>query len=484
MDAKANKPLLFPHLNQSVVKGITGFQLDAYLIALEGWRRGLDLIWYKDESDLCKLNVLPGKTNGRFFSLSSNEKKHYFFCSRGDKVSNKATSICRNKYLTKEKLKKAGLPVPEGATFKEDKEIIMFAEKIGYPVVIKPKSGSMGKGVYVNIKSKDQLEEALNEFRSIEKNKNKEVIIEKYYPGTEYRVYVVGEKVVGATKRIPANVIGDGIHTINELIDQKNKERKKNPYLSTKPIKVDFEVRKLLKNKGYTPDSIPNKGEQVFLREKSNLSQGGDPIEATHELSDEIKQLAVNALKALPSIEHAGLDIIVNPENKNKGTVIEINSKAEIAFHVYPLSGKAKDVPRAIIDYYFPETINNFKTTAYFDYLSILEPLKSWSVEELKISKAPSKPYFKKSFRVKGRVQRVGYMSYIKRQAQRHNLYGEIKKIDDDAVVTIIGPESTKLDEFKNIIYKGSRKSRVKEVIESETELIKEPFKIGFEIIV
>mgnify|MGYP001434132646 CR=1 FL=1 len=188
----------------------------------------------------------------------------------------------------------------------------------------------------------------------------------------------------------------------------------------------------MLKDRGYSLDSVPDKEEQVFLRQKSNLSQGGDPLEATHELSPEVKQLAVNALKALPSIGHAGIDIIINPNNEREGTVIEINSKAEIAFHLYPLSGEPKDVPAAIIDYYFPETINKYKSTAYFDYLSALEPLKNWTVEELTISQPPAKPVYKQTFLVKGKVQRVGYMTHIRREALKHNLYGQAKKINKD----------------------------------------------------
>ena len=480
MEIRTDEAKLLPHLNESVVKGITGFSLDAYLVALEGWRRGLELKWYKEQSDLCKINVLPGKTNGRFFSLSFKDKTHFFLCSRGDKGSNESASICRNKSLTKEKLKEAGVSVPEGATLDDDDEIISYAEKIGYPVVLKPLKGSMGKGVYVNIKTKDELLTALKELRKTEKDKR--LIIEKYYPGNEYRVYVVGDKVVSAVNRIPANVIGDGVHTIKELIEIKNKERGKNPYLATKPIKVDSEVRKLLESKGYTIDSIPRNNEQVFLREKSNLSQGGDPIEAIHELSDEVKQIAINALKALPSMGHAGLDMIINPKNNREATVIEINSKAEIAFHLFPIAGEAKDVPGAIIDYYFPESTNNKKTLAYFDYQSILEPLSTWAVEELSIAKPPCQPIYKKTYRVKGKVQRVGYMSYIKRQALRCNLHGRCKKLKNDVEVTIIGSDPTKLDDFKKIICKGSRKSKVKEVIDSKTELLNEPFKIGFEI--
>lgn len=477
---KENKLIALSNLGNEVIEGITGFKLDAYLIALEGWRRGLELKWYRDQSDLCEMNVLPGRTSGRFFSLSDGNKTHYFFASRGDKVSNEAASICRNKSLTKKLLKKAGINVPIGGSFEDEHELLRFATKIGYPVVLKPQSGSMGRGVFVNLQSENELKKAIQQIRR--NTEYKELIIEKFYQGDEYRVYVVGNKVIGAIKRVPANVIGDGIHSIRELIEIKNKNRKLNPYLSIKPIKIDSQVRDMLKKKGYTLDSVPEKNEKIFLRNMSNLSQGGDPIEATDELTDEVKELAVNALKALPSMDHGGLDIIVDPDNPNEGTVLEINSKPEISFHLYPLSGNPKDIPSAIIDYYFPDTINKFKSTAFFDYKSILKPLNNRAVEELKISDAPSTNCFKKTFLVQGKVINVGYMSYIKRQALKNKLYGECKRDGKNVKITIIGSESGQIDAFKKYIYDGSHKSVVVKVIEDKLEKITEPFKIGFEI--
>src|SRR5699024_7844758 len=101
-------------------------------------------------------------------------------------------------------------------------------------------------------------------------------------------------------------------------------------------IKIDYEVRNMLKKLNYDENSIPKKNEKVFLREISNLSSGGDPIEATDELSPEVQQIAIDSLKALPSIPHAGVDIIVDPKDNKKGIVLEINATAEIGFHLYP----------------------------------------------------------------------------------------------------------------------------------------------------
>lgn len=482
---KNDQVKLFDNLTHEVVSDIHGFKLCSYLVALEGWRRGLSLKFYKDETDLCKLDRLNSSTHGKFFSLRSNQKTHYFFRSRGDLVANKTVRICQNKEKTKNLLEKGNVPIPLGKEFdiKNEEDIISYAESIGYPVVLKPLNGSMGKGVYMDINNKEQLADAIENARTTYRYTN--YLLEKFYPGKEYRVYVVGDKVIGATNRIPANIIGDGRSTIEELIEVKNKERKENPYLAPKPIKIDYEVENSLKKTGYKLDSIPQKNETVFLREKSNLSAGGEPIEATDELTEEVQQIAVNALKALPSIPHAGVDIIVNPEDPNKGVVLEINATAEIGFHSFPLKGEAKDVPGAIIDYYFPETIGKEKSNFYFDYNSILEPLKTWAAEEILIPKPPLGEVYGKKYMVTGKLHRVGYMNWIRRQALRRNLLGYVRKISRNEVeVVVYSNDKEKVDQFVELCKKGSKKSKVDHVTEQEINLNdQQPQKIGFELI-
>jgi len=479
------KSRLFDNLNAEVTLGIRGFKLCAYLIALEGWRRGLELKFYKDETAVCKMHRLNSSTHGKFFSLSNGSKTHYFFRSRGDKVSNKSVRICQNKEETKELLRKSNVPIPQGGEFdiNYENKIIDYAENIGYPVVLKPLSGSMGRGVYMGINNKSNLLDAIRDTRS--RYRYKKYLLEKYYPGQEYRVYVVGDRVVGATNRIPANIIGNGKDTVEILIEKKNKQREKNPYLASKPIKVDFEVEKCLESYKYQMGSIPKKGETVFLREKSNLSSGGDPIEATDELTEEVQQIAVNALKALPSIPHAGVDVIVNPKDNKKGVVLEINATAEISFHTFPLTGEAKDVPGAIVDYYFPETIEKEKTDLYFDYNSLLAPLETWAAEEILVSKPPMGKLYGKKYIVSGKVRKVGYISWIKRQALRRNFLGYVKKAGKNQLeIVIVSEDKEKVDKFIERCKKGSKKSRVDQVEEQELDVdLLQPLKLGFEVI-
>lgn len=474
----------FPHLSKDVIKNINKFQLDSFLIAYEGWRRGLTLKWYQDESNECKLSRLNSSTSGKFFSLTSPEKTHYFFRSRGDKVQNKTVRLCQNKENTKTILQEGNIPVPQGEQFNisEENEILKFAEKIGYPLVIKPVSGSMGRGVFINLTNETELMDILTHYKN--NLPYKKIIVEKHYQGKEYRIYVVGDKAVSVINRIPANITGDGINTIKELISLKNKQRKQNPYLAAKPIKIDYEINQMLTKQNLNENSILEKNKKIFLRELSNLSTGGEPIDETNEITPEVKQIAIDALKAMPSIPHAGVDVIISPENDKKAVVLEINATAEIAFHLFPLNNKPVDLPARIIDYYFPETINNHKTKFYFDYKSILEPLKTSSTKLVEVTPAPIGKLYRKIYTVEGKLSNVGYLSWIRRQALTKNLHGSIKKINKNKIkIDVIGTDKNMIEEFFNICEKGSKKSRVENVSSVDKKINQnEVFKLGFKI--
>src|SRR5699024_1159343 len=127
-----------------------------------------------------------------------------------------------------------------------------------------------------------------------------EIIVEKYIPGNDYRLYIVGADVVGAIWRVPPNIVGDGINSIKALIDIKNSERKLNQRLANCPIKIDQETIDYIRRSGYTLESVPEKDEVIYTNDKGNVSIGGDPIDVLDELSDEVKETAVAALQAIP----------------------------------------------------------------------------------------------------------------------------------------------------------------------------------------
>src|SRR5699024_9854372 len=259
---------------------------------------------------------------GQLFSLHSDDRSHYFFRTRGDKVTNEAVEQGMNKEITKQILAEKGVSVPEGREFTEEateEDIIAYANELGYPIVIKPTDGSFGRGVMSNLTSDEECKYAFDYIR--EELEEKNIIVEKYIDGNDYRIYVVEDEVVGAILRIPPNITGDGVNSIEALIDINNKERGLNPRLATTLIEINKELVDYIGRSGYTLQSVPEKGTLIYLSDKSNISIGGDPIDVLDELSNEMKQLAVDALRAIPGLAHGAVDLMIEKteDGKEKG---------------------------------------------------------------------------------------------------------------------------------------------------------------------
>lgn len=475
-----------PQLPNEIVKNARKTRLDAFAVALEGWRRGLKLKWYtKDSEHFNDMIIFGVNPPGRLFSLSSKDRTHYFFRTRGDKVTNEAVELGSDKGLTKTQLDKHGVSVPQGRGFSEeatDEEIINYSKTLEYPLVFKPTNASLGNGVVTNINNEEEFIDALNYVRH--ELEYKEVIVEQHIEGKEYRVYVVDDKVIAAYNRVPANITGDGVHTIEELIERKNYERRQNARLNSCLIHIDIEIMEFIERKGYNLESIPKKGEYILLREKTNVSSGGDPLDFTDEMPDEVKQIAIDAVKAIPGLYHAGVDVIIN-ENKNRKApayVIELNPTAQIGGSLYPLKGKARNIPKAIIDYYFPETkgIDTTHSKVYFDMTTVLEPLENRSGLEVEVSPAPMGELFAKRYIVSGNVQRHIYHEWLKKQALNRNLHGFVKNIVFDEIeIVVAGTNKSAVDDFRKVIKQYPQGSKVERVKVEEWE---EPITVGFEI--
>ncbi|WP_042143745.1 acylphosphatase [Paucisalibacillus sp. EB02] len=475
-----------PHLSSKFVSDAHGNLLDAYAVSLEGWRRGLKLRWHvKDSEKFAEMTTWFVDRPGQLFSLSSKDKTHYFFRTRGDLVSNEAVAIGRDKEKTKEVLNKAGIPVPEGRRFTEteaNEEIIKYANALGYPVVLKPTDGSFGKGVIANITSSGELEYSLEYVRS---DLNfRDVILERFVTGDDYRIYVVDDQVVGAIKRIPPNVTGDGVNTIRALIQLKNEERSLNPRLISCPIEINQELTNFIGRKGYTLDSILSQNEPLFLSSISNVSLGGDPVDVLDELPEQVKRNAVNAIKAVPGLIHAAVDIMYdeNSPNSTSGTVIELNPTAQLGGILYPVKGKSRDVPAAIIDYYFPETkgVLENKGKTYFDFHDVLDPLNSRQGYITTVTPSPVGKLYAKKYTVSGDVQDIGYHRGLRKQAFERYLHGFVSNLEDgDIEVIVAGTDEEMVNDFRNGLTEDTERATVLEIQE---EIYEEPIKVGFEI--
>jgi len=267
-----------------------------------------------------------------------------------------------NKELAKYFFERAGIKVAKSQVFnyKETAEIIKFCHKIKYPVVIKPLSGIQGKKVFVGINSDSKVRQILKEFKT---GRFKTVIVEEEFQGEEYRIFATRDKFVAAIHRVPANVVGDSIHSIKELIKMKNEDLRRGTghKKSLVKIKVDDIVTDYLKKQKLKLTSILDKDQIVYLRQNSNISTGGDSYDVTDIIHPKVKKLAVTVIKAIPGLAYGGIDyltkdITAEPTKRNY-IIIEVNDSPMISMHHIPYSGKERNVAKEIIDQVFPETI-------------------------------------------------------------------------------------------------------------------------------
>lgn len=471
-----------PHLTEEIVSEIENNYLDSYVVALEGWRRGLTLKWHVKNSEKFKeMKTWFVDEPGQLFSLHSEKRSHYFFRTRGDKVTNEAVEQGMNKETTKQILAEKGVPVPEGREFQADAseaEIIAYANKLGYPIVIKPTDGSFGRGVMSDLTSDEECKHALDYVRNELQEEN--IIVEKHIDGKDYRLYVVDDEVVGAILRIPPNITGDGVNSIDALIDIKNKERGLNPRLATTLIEINQELVDHIGKSGYTLQTVPEKDEVIYVSDKSNISIGGDPIDVLDELSDEMKQLAVNALASIPGLVHGAVDLMIEKtdDGEENGYIIELNPTAQLGGILFPLKGTPRDVPKAIIDYYFPETkdVEIVANYMYFDYKKVLIPLYNNLATNLVVPSINVKEFRSEKLNITGVFESIEDKRKIKRIALQNNLFGSINSLENDKAEIVIAGRKTDLEDFKSTLKKITKINTIQE------EIWNKPLKATFEI--
>ena len=208
--------------------------------------------------------------------------------------------------------------------------------------VVKPVSANYGIGIsFVEPWKKGDYKSAVIEaFKH-----SKSIIVEEYIEGEEYRFLVIDYKTISVLNRIPSNVIGDGIHTISQLIDIKNNDAENYKFFADYTLKKGSTERANLKSQNLIFKSIPKKEKQVFLRTNSNVATGGDPIELSDTVSDKFKKIAEKAAR-LVEAKVCGVDMIIN---KGKYSIIELNYNPAIQMHEYPIKGKGRKVAKSIL---------------------------------------------------------------------------------------------------------------------------------------
>ncbi len=267
-----------------------------------------------------------------------------------------AESIAQDKELTKKLLHAAGVPVPNGRAVTGAEDAWKAAEEIGGPVVVKPRDGNQGKGVAVNMKTREDVLHAYAAAHAI----SEDVIVERYITGHDYRILVVGDQMVAAARREPPQVTGDGEHSIAQLIEQVNKDPRRGDGHATSltKIRVDDIARAVLAKQGYTIDSVPPKGTLVVLRNNANLSTGGTATDVTEDVHPELAARAVEAAQMV-GLDICGVDVVcesvIKPMEEQGGGIVEVNAAPGLRMHLQPSYGKGRPVGEAIISTMFKD---------------------------------------------------------------------------------------------------------------------------------
>lgn len=271
------------------------------------------------------------------------------------KTSSIAVDIACNKEQTKQMLDAASIPVAKGGICVDEEDLALTIKKIGYPIVLKPLDGNHGKGVSINVNT---IEEALEGMIFAQKYSRK-VIVEKFVTGFDFRVLVIDNKIVAAAQRVPANVIGDGKQTIQELIDETNRDPRRG-YGHEKvltEITVDRDTMDLLEKKNYTLETVAPAKEVVYLKSTANLSTGGTSIDVTDMMHPENIFLAERISRVI-GLDVCGIDImaknLTQSLKENGGVILEVNAAPGFRMHLAPSEGLPRNVAAPVIDMLYP----------------------------------------------------------------------------------------------------------------------------------
>ncbi|KAF5065520.1 bifunctional glutamate--cysteine ligase GshA/glutathione synthetase GshB [Methanobacterium aggregans] len=323
------------------LKSYEGLELSTQIVITEALTRGVEV------------DVLDRDDN--FIRLKKGSKVEYV--KQATKTSADtyiSPSIMGNKEVTKLILKEQGINVPESINVKDlDEALKKYSDVLGKDIVIKPKSTNFGEGVLIlkDLKSQEDYKSAVAQALEYDSS----VMIEEFIPGREYRFLVIKDEVVAVMHRVPANVVGDGLHSIRELVSEKNKSplRGKGHVTPLEKISIGTVEVNHLASQGKDTDYVPQNGEVVYLRENSNISTGGDSIDFTDEMLEEYKIIAVKSARAVGA-KICGADMIIQdvkakPDQHNH-SIIELNFNPVLYPHNFPCQGQNRHVEKKLLD--------------------------------------------------------------------------------------------------------------------------------------
>ena len=295
-------------------------------------------------------------TAGSLVQFGWGSRQRRIQAAETDASSAIAEAIAQDKDLTKMLLHAAGVSVPFGRSVTTAEEAWAAAQEIGSAVVVKPRDGNQGKGVAVNLSSREQVMAGFAAAAEI----SDDVIVERFIPGHDFRLLVVGNQLVAAARRDPPNVIGDGEHSIRALVEQVNSDPRRGEGHATSLTKIRFDDIALatLEKQGFSADDIPEKGARVVLRNNANLSTGGTATDVTDDVHPELAAAAVAAAQTV-GLDICGIDVVCEtvqkPLDEQGGGIVEANAAPGLRMHLQPSFGKGRPVGEAMVATLFGE---------------------------------------------------------------------------------------------------------------------------------
>jgi cyanophycin synthetase len=268
-----------------------------------------------------------------------------------------AVDVASDKDLTTRLLGAAGLPVPKQESVRTVDQAVTVAERIGFPVVVKPLDGNHGRGVCLDLQDADAVREAFPIAQ--EQSRRGNVIVESFVTGKDYRCLIIDGRLAAVAERVPAHVVGDGTSTVQQLVDLTNADPRRgvgHEKVLTR-IKVDKAATDLLDTQGHTLDSVPEAGEMVKLTLTGNMSTGGISIDRTFEAHPENVEIAEEAARMV-GLDIAGIDFIcpdiTEPVRETGGAICEVNAAPGFRMHTHPTIGDPQFIAKPVVDMLFP----------------------------------------------------------------------------------------------------------------------------------
>lgn len=400
--------------------------LGPWLIARVAESEGAEVTWFSKAMFIATLNDVQVF----FWDVRSNES------AVGGKIAT-------HKLFTHRFLDRGNVSKPRYKVVHSAEGAANFAAKLAKPVVVKPIKGTRGRGVSLGLSDKSEIIDAYHKAKS-----SIGVLVEEQVCGIEYRFFVLGGQVLSVLGKKSAHVVGDGTLSVSELVDAKNELRALNPRLMTSLIPKDEWVEQNLAKQSLTWESIPAEGQEVVLRQEANISLGADSFDATDSVPEIAKQAAIEAVMAIPGLDWAGVDVMVDTSDESEPAayIIEVNTGPGIGGHHFPMRGAPRDLATPIW------------RRAYAKQKALAT---TFSITPIHTSPPVS---CQRLVSIEGKVQGVGYRKWLRREAAALNIQGWVRNRQNGTVQAVFKGDRAKVEQLLGKLHFGPKAASVTKV--------------------